>query len=517
MTLQRVFPAGGVFYLGVHDPKAGTLPDGGYTYELRLSPALSPEAKDWIKAAQNSPDRAQVSEHLREQGLLPVESMVQSGGFQVAGGQLIVPSETEEPTSPWPSRSAGTLANLEATPLDQVIADDLIVQGSLCVGFDCVNGESFGFDTVRLKENNLRIKFEDTSNTASFPTNDWQITVNDSANGGANYFAIDDIDGGRTPFKIIAGAPTNSLYVDNSGNIGRKTSNPVMELHLADGDTPGVRLDQDGSGGWGVYVWDVAANETNFFVRDVTGGSTLPFRIRPGAPSNTLYLGSDGKVGSGTTSPEAALHVRKEVIPLFIVEHPTGNARMDFRRGSPTGVSQLLYGTGTVMEYQMGMFLDSNFQLRVVNDGTRGITLTPAGLVGIGTTAPAYPLHMASGARCTVGGNWQNASSRDLKDNIEALSASEALKALDGLTPVKFTYRADAAERHVGFVAEDVPDLVASQDRKGMSPMDVVAVLTKVIQEQQRVAAEQERAVSALSEKVQALEAELKSRQGTVK
>lgn len=27
---------------------------------------------------------------------------------------------------------------------DQVIADDLIVQGSACVGLDCVNNESFG-------------------------------------------------------------------------------------------------------------------------------------------------------------------------------------------------------------------------------------------------------------------------------------------------------------------------------------------------------------------------------------
>ncbi len=93
---------------------------------------------------------------------------------------------------------------------DIVHLDDVIVDGSLCVGFDCVNGESFGFDTVRLKENNLRIKFQDTSSSASFPSNDWQITFNDSANGGANKFSIDDIDGGRTPFTIEAGAPSHS-------------------------------------------------------------------------------------------------------------------------------------------------------------------------------------------------------------------------------------------------------------------------------------------------------------------
>ena len=90
---------------------------------------------------------------------------------------------------------------------DQLILDDLIVigdgsGGSACVGTDCSDGEVFGFDTIRLKENNVRIKFQDTSNSASFPTNDWQITINDSANGGENFFAVDNIDAGTKLFKI---------------------------------------------------------------------------------------------------------------------------------------------------------------------------------------------------------------------------------------------------------------------------------------------------------------------------
>ncbi len=38
----------------------------------------------------------------------------------------------------------------------------------------------------------------------------------------------------------------------------------------------------------------------------------------------------------------------------------------------------------------------------------------------------------------------------------------------------------------MGFIAEDVPELVATKDRKGLSPMDIVAVLTKVVQRQQK-------------------------------
>lgn len=194
-----------------------------------------------------------------------------------------------------------------AAMADQVIADDLIVQGSICVGTDCVNGESFGFDTLRLKENNLRIKAQDTSASASFPTVDWQLTFNDSANGGANKFSIDNIDRGTTPFTILDGAPSNSLYVDAQGDVGVGTSNAVVELHVVDGDSPTLRLEQNGSSGFTPQTWDIASNETNFFVRDVTNGSQLPLRIRPGADSNALYIDADNNVGLGTASPDDKL------------------------------------------------------------------------------------------------------------------------------------------------------------------------------------------------------------------
>lgn len=194
---------------------------------------------------------------------------------------------------------------------DQVILDDLIVDGSICVGLDCVNGESFGFDTLRLKENNLRIKFQDTSASASFPTNDWQLTANDSSNGGANKFSIDDIDGGRTPFTIEAAARTNALYVENDGDIGLGTANPVVNLHMVDGNTPTMRLEQDGSSGFTAQTYDVAANEANFFIRDVTNGSALFFRSEPGAPASSIHIDSSGDIGMNTASPTEALHIRR--------------------------------------------------------------------------------------------------------------------------------------------------------------------------------------------------------------
>ncbi len=174
---------------------------------------------------------------------------------------------------------------------------------------DCVNGESFGFDTLRLKENNLRIGVVDTSASASFPSNDWQITFNDSANGGANKFSIDDISGGRTPFTIEAGAPSHSLFVDDAGRIGVGTATPVVQIHNKDGNTPTLRLEQDGTSGFTPQTWDLAGNEANFFVRDASNGSTLPFRIFPGAPSNAISIEATGDIGLGLTNPDADLHI----------------------------------------------------------------------------------------------------------------------------------------------------------------------------------------------------------------
>lgn len=58
-------------------------------------------------------------------------------------------------------------------------AQNLIVDGSLCVGLDCLANESFGFDTIRMKENNLRLQFLDTSTAAAFPSADWRLIAND--------------------------------------------------------------------------------------------------------------------------------------------------------------------------------------------------------------------------------------------------------------------------------------------------------------------------------------------------
>jgi hypothetical protein len=119
----------------------------------------------------------------------------QSGTVYVTGGSILPPTSMErsflEDIFSGVSTTFAKLMDLLTPPAyaDVLHYDDVIITGSLGVGFDCINGESFGYDTLKLKENNLRFFFEDTS-IGTFPANDWRIVINDTTSGGASYFAV---------------------------------------------------------------------------------------------------------------------------------------------------------------------------------------------------------------------------------------------------------------------------------------------------------------------------------------
>ena len=296
------FAAGEKPSFEVFSKSGALLEDGTYAWEL----ISIPEVSDAMKQARAAGER-----------VVAPQGEKQSGYFTVSGGYFVLPAE---------EAGNGAEAAVHAEKA-QVIANDLIVQGSACVGVDCTSGENFGFDTLRLKENNLRIKFDDTSSSGSFPNNDWQLTANDSNNGGANKFSLDDITNGKTPFTVEAGAPNNSLYVDDAGNIGINKSTPAVQLHIVDGNSPAIRLEQDGSSGFTAQTWDLAGNETNFFIRDITNGSKLPFKIKPSAPTNSIFVAASGNIGLGDASPDAALNVeRSDGTAQILVEETSSSA-----------------------------------------------------------------------------------------------------------------------------------------------------------------------------------------------
>ncbi len=186
----------------------------------------------------------------------------------------------------------------------------------------------------------------------------------------------------------------------------------------------------------------------------------------------------------------------------FVLGQDTMNRGMIITNKATSNQKNIYFGwnVGETHEYAEIFALQENV-------GYKNLILNPnGGYVGIGTKSPSQPLYLGSGAYCSTGGVWTDASSRKYKTDIKQLTADKALTTLTELKPVEFVYKADIEEKHVGFISEDAPALVATKDRKGMSSMDVVAVLTKVVQEQQKTVQEQKATIAELSRRLAVIE-----------
>lgn len=190
------------------------------------------------------------------------------------------------------------------------------------------------------------------------------------------------------PFLVEAGAPKYSLYVEKSGYVGFGTQDPLTQLHSKDGNTPALRLEQDGSSGFTPQTWDVAGNEASFFIRDATN-SQLPFRIQPGADTNSLVIANDNKIGLGTFSPQEKLHVKDDVHPKIHLDGPNNIKTCDidcslvnWRRA---GVTDVVAGQNPVQITFSQPLPDTNYVVSLTAVGSTGtVTLAENSLTNGG-------------------------------------------------------------------------------------------------------------------------------------
>ncbi|MCP4211426.1 MAG: hypothetical protein GY764_08090, partial [Halieaceae bacterium] len=198
--------------------------------------------------------------------------------------------------------------------------------------------------------------------------------------------------------------------------------------------------------------------------------------------------------------------------PAALFNNISGDKNVAIGRSS--GFSLTTGGSNVFLGHYAGYNETGSDKLYISNNKSRPLlygefsTTAANNKLGIGTSSVSAgdTIKVWNGARLTTGGVWTNASSRELKQDIQSLSSEDAQQTLAALSPVRYAYKNSPDEEYVGFIAEDVPALVASNDRKSLSPMDVVAVLTQVTKEQASQLTAQESQLAEKDAEVAALE-----------
>ena len=383
--------------------------------------------------------------------------------------------------------TVSTFCAMQAHAAGPNFSSNVYIDGSLCVGFDCVFGQAFGFDTVILKENNLRVFFDDTSASGSFPSNDWGLHANDTDNGGANYFAVVDRSANRQVFRVDAGARANALYVDSQGDLGLGTSVPAVDIDVKQGNTPTLRLQQDTSSGFAAQTWDIAGNETSFFIRDATSGSTLPFRIMTGgAPSQALVIDAAGDVGIGAgTNPLAPLEIERGDSYVFMrmtatTADPNQSVDITYTDGGASGELRynIVDGDGPEMSLDHNGSLEltssesfNNFRLTANGaspNSSADVTFTDAGADGelryniVDGDGPEMKLDAAG--NLTITGSLSQGSSRARKTAITPVDHADILQKVTALPVANWSWKDAQEVRHIGPFAEDFHRIFSTGD-----------------------------------------------------
>lgn len=309
----------------------------------------------------------------------------------------------------------------------------------------------------------------------------------------------------RADLTLAASVDHARVFLNNAGASGGQSS-----VHFFNGATQQARLSSVNTAGNNLS----SSGADDFMIESLLGTNNILFGTNG---TERMRITTAGNVGIGTTYPgDYKLNVNGQT---YIQGGSTGanpTPRLKFNNyyddsGNPSLSHIDLYGErfgfGVSSVETLNYFSGRYHKFYDYDDLANPILTIDGntGNVGIGTTSPQHPLHMGSGAHVTTGGVWTNSSSREYKENIRDLTVDEAMQTLDGLRPSRFNYKVDKEDEYVGFIAEDVPELVATRDRKGLSPMDLTAVLTKVVQEQQKMLQTQKEAMDGMKHEIEML------------
>lgn len=320
--------------------------------------------------------------------------------------------------------------------------------------------------------------------------------------GSSTGFAIQQIKPSTAlPFRIEPEAPTGSIHVAETGDVGIGTGAPFSDLTVngsigfTDGTTPlllnsetccsnGSRMIWAHSPGlfsdWGIYYDD---SSDDMHIQSSSGNKQVTFDF-------------SGNMGIGATSPSAKLHVSaSDGSANILLEETQAIATNDMftmrNNGNP----------GFLMENT-----DSSaaWQFRLGGSGsTEQFTINKTSVAG-------PELSVLANGNIRIKGAYLTGSSRSLKESITKTKPEDVLSKLQQLPLYEWTYKTSPSSRHIGPMAEEYFEVFGlAGEGTGLAASDLASIALAGIQAIDAKAERLEKENNSLKKRLEVLEATL--------
>jgi len=279
---------------------------------------------------------------------------------------------------------------------------------------------------------------------------------------------------------------------------------------------PGGRLNQAGgnssfAAGTRAKVRDEAAagdadgDEGTFVWADSTGSdftSTGP---------DQFLIRAAGGVGINTNSPNGTLHVQSGLNLNVGTNFDDRIAPLVVGDGNGTGTALLIDGNQIEQAANNELFVNFNSAARLnLNQG--------GGDVAIRRGSASHVIHVGSdntngnGAHLTDAGAWTNGSSREWKENFEAVDKQVVLRKVAALPVTQWRYKGEDSSLHIGPVAEEFRAAFGlGHDDQYITTVDADGVALAAIQGLHQLVEEKDCRIEELEDRIASLERIIKT------
>ncbi|MDG0817623.1 tail fiber domain-containing protein [Bdellovibrio svalbardensis] len=259
--------------------------------------------------------------------------------------------------------------------------------------------------------------------------------------------------------------PATRMIIDGAGNVGMGTTAPSYPLDVTGNVGTGSRIAMDRDGALNSFIrargTDTEPASIAYGFHSTATGTVDKLMLQTSGVQR-MTVDSSGNVGIGTTAPST----------LLSVDYPSA------ANGANTNIARFSGGTDATLG-PLGLAIwvspSATATNRVIglgvgdSTGARSLALNvnsngAAGMVGIGTAAPSYTLHVVGSAGLSSGTAWINASDIRLKD-IQG-DYEYGLKEVLKLHTVRYNYKKGNAlglpsdQNKTGFIAQEVQSVI---------------------------------------------------------